>query len=71
MLHSKIRVWLMLVASAWFNSHIGVRMMHIMDLATELDDGIKLITLMEVITNAEKPLGKYKQEPKMRIQVCA
>jgi Ca2+-binding EF-hand superfamily protein len=49
----------------WVNSHLNKRGLKVDSLATDLADGIKLIVLLEVIS--QESLGKYDPKPRMRI----
>lgn len=50
----------------WTNSHLIKRGLKLENLLTDLQDGINLANLLEVIS--EETLGKYNKNPKMRIQ---
>ena len=47
--------------TAWVNSHLKREGMEVEDLSKDFGDGVKLIKLIEVIS--EEPLGKYKLKP--------
>eukprot|EP01028_Stygiella_incarcerata_P008203 TRINITY_DN350_c0_g1_i10.p1 TRINITY_DN350_c0_g1~~TRINITY_DN350_c0_g1_i10.p1 ORF type:complete len:865 (-),score=297.82 TRINITY_DN350_c0_g1_i10:97-2691(-) len=49
--------------TAWVNQHLSKRGMSVEDIATEFDDGLKLIVLIEVISG--NSLGRYNKKPKM------
>jgi len=51
--------------SGWVNSHIVKRGKKINSVLEDLDDGIALLTLLEVISG--ESVGKFNQTPKMRI----
>lgn len=53
----------------WINSHLKKRDMEVQDLSTDLQDGVKLINLYEVIS--EESLGKYYPEPKLKFHQIA
>ena len=50
----------------WTNEHLRKQGQSIDDLAVDLSDGIKLIILLEVLS--QKSLGRYNKKPKMRAQ---
>jgi len=47
--------------TAWVNSHLKREGLEVSDLSKDFSDGVKLIKLVEVIS--EETLGKYKQKP--------
>jgi hypothetical protein len=51
--------------TAWVNSHLSREGLAIENLSTDFADGIKLIKLVEVIS--EEPLGKYNKKPVGRV----
>lgn len=53
----------------WINSHLKKRDMEVQDLSKDLQDGVKLINLYEVIS--EESLGKYYPEPKLKFHQIA
>lgn len=50
----------------WTNMHLAKRRLSIEDLQTELDDGLNLIALLEILST--KSLGRHEKKPRMRIQ---
>lgn len=50
----------------WVNTHLDDRKREVKDLSEDMEDGVNLINLMEVISG--KKIGKYKKKPKMHIQ---
>lgn len=50
----------------WVNTKLAKRDMHIDDLATGFSDGVKLINLLEILS--ELKAGRYVKSPRMRIQ---
>jgi len=50
----------------WCNEHIKVQNMHIDDLTTDLSDGVRLIVLLEVLS--QKKLGHYNKKPRVHAQ---
>jgi filamin len=50
----------------WVNNHLSERMMKVEDLFTDLEDGIYLINLLEVISAQKLPF--YNKKPKIRAQ---
>lgn len=53
----------------WCNLHLAKRRMDIDNIKTDFSDGIKLINLLEVISDSS--LGKYNKAPKMKIHQIA
>jgi len=49
----------------WVNSHLVKRGLKIASLDTDLQDGVNLINLLEII--ADESFGKFEKNPKMRI----
>ena len=50
----------------WCNEHIKVQNMRIDDLSTDLSDGVRLIILLEVLS--QKKLGRYNKKPRVHAQ---
>lgn len=50
----------------WCNEHIKVQNMRIDDLTTDLSDGVRLIVLLEVLS--QKKLGRYNKKPRVHAQ---
>ena len=50
----------------WCNERLKVQNMQIDDLATDLTDGVKLIVLLEVLS--QKPFGKYNKKARIHAQ---
>ncbi|KAF2200601.1 hypothetical protein GQ43DRAFT_441401 [Delitschia confertaspora ATCC 74209] len=50
----------------WLNSKLQVRNRQIVDLITDLSDGIELIHLLEIL--GQESLGRYASKPKLRVQ---
>lgn len=53
----------------WCNLYLAKRGLEIHNIATDFDNGIKLINLLEVISDSK--LGKYNRTPKMKINEIA
>ncbi len=52
--------------TTWVNLHLGKVGLELQDLTTDFQDGIKLIKLIEVIS--EESLGNYKQAPRNKFE---
>mmetsp|Transcript_17569 Transcript_17569/g.24381 ORF Transcript_17569/g.24381 Transcript_17569/m.24381 type:complete len:756 (-) Transcript_17569:39-2306(-) len=52
----------------WANTYLKERMDKIDNLQTELADGLKLISLLEIISSKQVNGGKYNKKPKIRSQ---
>ena len=50
----------------WCNEHIKVQNMRIEDLTTDFSDGVRLIVLLEVLS--QKKLGRYNKKPRVHAQ---
>ena len=50
----------------WCNERLKVQGMQIDDLATDLTDGVKLIVLLELLS--QKPFGKYNKKARIHAQ---
>lgn len=50
----------------WCNEHLKVQMLSIKDLATDLCDGVRLIVLVEVLS--QKKVGRYSKRPRVHAQ---
>ena len=50
----------------WCNEHIKVQNIRIDDLSTDLSDGVRLIILLEVLS--QKKLGRYNKKPRVHAQ---
>ena len=50
----------------WCNEHIKVQSIRIDDLSTDLSDGVRLIVLLEVLS--QKKLGRYNKKPRVHAQ---
>ena len=50
----------------WCNARLAVQQVTVEDLSTDLCDGVKLIVLLEVLS--QKRLGKYNKKPRMHAQ---
>jgi len=52
--------------TAWVNLHLNKQKEHVEDISKELGDGIKLLKLVEIIS--EEDLGKYNKKPVSKFQ---
>jgi hypothetical protein len=52
--------------TAWVNNHLRVRKQQVNDMQEDFEDGLLLISLLELIS--AKDLGKYNLKPKIRAQ---
>lgn len=50
----------------WVNQHINERMLKVEDLFNDLEDGLMLINLLEIISS--KSLGSFNKKPRIRAQ---
>ena len=50
----------------WCNEHLKVQSTHIEDLTTDLSDGVRLIILIEVLS--QKKVGRYSKKPRVHAQ---
>ena len=50
----------------WCNEHLRHQGMMVEDLSLDLGDGVKLITLLQVLSH--KSIGKYNKKPRVRAQ---
>lgn len=50
----------------WCNARLAVQQVTVEDLSTDLCDGVKLIVLLEVLS--QKRLGKFNKKPRMHAQ---
>lgn len=50
----------------WCNEHLKVQKMFIDDLAKDLSDGVRLIILLEVLS--QKKIGRYNKKPRVHAQ---
>ena len=50
----------------WCNEHLKVQSMALEDLATDFADGVRLIVLIEVLS--QKRLGRYNKKPRVYAQ---
>lgn len=48
----------------WCNEHLKAKLLKIEDLDDSLSDGVKLIVLLELLS--QKKLGRYNKKPKVR-----
>jgi actinin alpha len=53
--------------TGWVNSHLRKRNLHVANIETDLEDGLKLIALLEIISD-DVFNYKFEKKPKMRIQ---
>ena len=53
------------IFTRWANAYLRMRKMKITDLCTDLQDGVLLINLLEVLSH--ESVGKYRKHPKMEI----
>ncbi|GAM19523.1 hypothetical protein SAMD00019534_026980 [Acytostelium subglobosum LB1] len=51
--------------TGWANNYLKERILKINDLATDLEDGVKLINLLEIISS--KKILKFNKQPKIRL----
>ena len=50
----------------WCNEHLKANMLKIEELTTDLSDGVKLIVLLELLS--QKKLGRYNKRPRVHAQ---
>ncbi len=50
----------------WCNEHLKAKLLKIDVLSTDLSDGVKLIVLLELLS--QKKLGRYNKKPRVRAQ---
>ena len=50
----------------WCNEHLKVQSVHIEELTTDLSDGVRLILLIEVLS--QKKVGRYSKKPRVHAQ---
>ena len=50
----------------WCNEHLKAKLLKIEELNTDLSDGVKLIVLLELLS--QKKLGRYNKKPRVRAQ---
>ena len=50
----------------WCNEHLKANMLKIEELTKDLSDGVKLIVLLEVLS--QKKLGRYNKKPRVHAQ---
>ena len=50
----------------WCNEHLKAKLLKIEDLNKGLSDGVKLIVLLELLS--QKKLGRYNKKPRVRAQ---
>ena len=53
------------IFTRWANAYLKARKMKVADLCTDLQDGVKLINLLEILSG--ESVGKYRKNPKMEI----
>lgn len=53
--------------TSWVNLYLKREDLEVKDLSTDFADGIKLLKLVEVIS--EEPLGKYNKSPRTKFQI--
>ena len=50
----------------WCNEHLKANLLKIDELTTDLSDGVKLIVLLEMLS--QKKLGRYNKKPRVHAQ---
>ncbi len=50
----------------WCNEHLKVQKMFIDDLAKDFSDGVRLVVLLEVLS--QKKIGRYNKKPRVHAQ---
>lgn len=50
----------------WCNEHLKAKLLKIDDLNTDFSDGVKVIVLLELLS--QKKLGRYSKKPRVRAQ---
>ena len=50
----------------WCNEHLKQKLLKIEDLTTDLSDGVKMIVLLELLS--QQKLGRYNKKPRVHAQ---